>query len=146
MLIDHCSPTLAGLKTASLVRVRYEDPAQMTEDLRCVNRLLRCKGIRVIPLRFRNGYAQLYIYRPKRLFADISEYPASEVLRSLGYDVRLAERCVAQLAARMNSGKDFPHEIGFFLADLQGEGVTCQEAPDGEALESCKALGACLAR
>ena len=45
LLIDHCSPTLAGLKTANMFQVSLEEGASIQDELRELNRLLREKGI-----------------------------------------------------------------------------------------------------
>ena len=45
ILIDHCSPTLAGLKTANMFQVSLEAGESIQDELRELNRLLREKGI-----------------------------------------------------------------------------------------------------
>ena len=64
MVIRHCSPTLAGLKTGSLFSCRYETEEALREDVRAMNRLLVPKGLRVLSLRYREGLALIYLYRP----------------------------------------------------------------------------------
>ena len=44
LLIDHCSPTLAGLKTANMFQVSLEAGESIQDELRKLNRLLREKG------------------------------------------------------------------------------------------------------
>jgi hypothetical protein len=115
MLVEHCSPTLAGLKTGSLVLIRYRDSSELTADLRDINRRLRPKGLRTVPLRYRNGTALIYAYRPSRLAKDLKDAAAAGALRALGYDAGDPEGAVAQLSRRVKLSESFPHEIGFFL-------------------------------
>ena len=114
MLIEHCSPTLAGLKTGSLVLVRYPGAEELTRDLRDINLRLAGKGLRTVPLRFRGGTALVYAYRPSMLGQDLSG-EAAEELRKLGYDTEDPGRAVARLVSRIAHSDSFPHEIGFFL-------------------------------
>ena len=100
MLIEHCSPTLAGLKTGSLVLVRYPGAEELTRDLRDIN--LRLAGKKI-------GLFGSWGWGEGAWMKDWEE------------------RCKAD------------------GADLQGEGVICQEAPDDAALAACRELGAKLA-
>ena len=49
ILINLCSPTLAGLKTASLVNVEYENEDALKADMRSLNEIFVDKGLRVVP-------------------------------------------------------------------------------------------------
>ena len=55
MLIQHCSPTLAGLKTGNLFNCHYQSYAEVLGFLRKWNTALKSKGVRLLPLRFHNG-------------------------------------------------------------------------------------------
>ncbi len=65
-MILHGSPTLAGIKTGSLFRYPYESVSQKCDALRRWNRSFTKKGLRVIPLSYRDNKALLYRYRPNR--------------------------------------------------------------------------------
>lgn len=71
LLVIHCSPTLAGLKTASLFACTFADDREMRSCVRCWNRRLTGKGLRILPLCFENGRALIYVYRPARLSRDL---------------------------------------------------------------------------
>ena len=85
LLIRHCSPTLAGMKTGNLFVCSFADRAGMRDCVRCWNRLLTKKGLRILPLRFRNGRALIYVYRPSRLSADLQNGTAKQLLQERGY-------------------------------------------------------------
>ncbi|MBR6351767.1 MAG: hypothetical protein IKR93_05540 [Firmicutes bacterium] len=55
ILIDLCSPSLAGLKTASLINVAYENEESVRDDMRSLNERFACKGLRAVPLQYKNG-------------------------------------------------------------------------------------------
>ena len=114
MIVRNCSPTLAGLKTASMFVCSFADKSEMVKSLCSFNRLLSKKGIRAVPLRYRNGKALVYIYRPKKLSFDFSDDTANRLLSERGYDVSMPQKCIVQLVKRLKKNEDFPHEIGLF--------------------------------
>ena len=115
LIVKHCSPPLAGIKTGSLFSVTFDSDKDMVEELRSINRILTPKGLRAIPFRKNSSNFLLYIFRPDRLAKDLSEPRALNILRDKGYRVRSVSGCVAQLADRICGPEDFPHEIGLFL-------------------------------
>lgn len=115
LLVRHCSPTLAGMKTGSLFTCSYEGADEMRDALRRFNRMLGKKGLRLIPLRYRDRRALIYVYRPKKLFFDLQHATACELLRTRGYCTETPERCIVHLIKRLSEGEDFPHEIDCFL-------------------------------
>ncbi len=57
LIIEHCSPTLAGIKTGNLFSVRVTGDNDINREVSELNKMLREKGIRVIPLRETNDHA-----------------------------------------------------------------------------------------
>ena len=115
LLVQHGSPTLAGLKTASLFTCRCSDQGALVERVRAFNRTVRTKGLVLQILRVRQGRALLYLYRPCRLRRDLSGGEASGLLAQCGYRAGTAAGCLRQLRQRLETCEDFPHEIGLFL-------------------------------
>lgn len=115
LLVLHGAPTLAGLKTANLFTCPCPDRQQVLSFVRQQNRRMRSKGLRMIPLRFSDQKALLYLYRPQKLWADLSNAEAKRLLQCRGYDLHSCDRCVVQLMQRLRLSQDFPHEIGLFL-------------------------------
>ena len=115
--------------------MRITEEADIYREIRQLNRKLRSRGIRVIPLKKTEEYALIYLYRPKYLKKDLNDPAAQEILQNKGYHCDSPERCIVQLIARLNDDMDFPHEIGLFLgyppADVASfiehpcEGVKC---------------------
>ena len=118
LFVKHCSPTLAGLKTANMFTADYSDREEILDAVRTFNRKMSGKGISAIPLRMKNGKAIVYLYRPSRLREDLSDSEAVRVLSSIGYNISSPNRCLIRLMNALESAGDresFPHEIGFFL-------------------------------
>ena len=115
-LVRCCAPTLAGLKTGSLFSCPYESREALLAELRALNRELRSRGLRILPLRCGEGRALLYLFRPAELRRDLNRRCAREILSAAGYEPPHLGRCLHCLIERLQRGEDFPHEIGLFLS------------------------------
>lgn len=115
MLVMHCSPTLAGLKTGNLFSCSYRDSEEVLGFLRHWNTMLREKGIRLLPLRFKNGKALIYVYRPSQLNKDFRDDGVCQLLAQQGYCTENCQQCVVRLIHKLRENAEFPHEIGLFL-------------------------------
>ena len=120
ILVRHCSPTLAGLKTGNMFTCEHTSHEDVREFIRALNHRLKKKGLRVLPLRFGDKKALIYIYRPTRLTRDLQNSLASMLLSQRGYDGMSPERCIIQLIRKLRESAEFdrmefPHEIGLFL-------------------------------
>ena len=115
IVIRCCAPTLAAIKTGSLFSSPFESREEMTASLRTINRSLLSKGVCAIPLRYENGKALIYLYRPSMLEEDLLNPVAAELLKDAGYPGGSASGHIAWLIRRLNESKSFPHEIGLFL-------------------------------
>lgn len=115
MIVRHCSPTLAGMKTGNMLTCYYENADEMKNSLRRWNRLLGKKGLRVLPLRFQKNQALIYVFRPSRLSKDLQNDIAGRLLAEYGYADKTPQRCILRLMQRLKASGEFPHEIGLFL-------------------------------
>ncbi len=115
MIVKHCSPTLAGLKTGNLFSCSYNDKGEILCFLREWNIRLKSKGVRLIPLRLQENKALIYVYRPSQLSRDFSDSAVCDLLSQHGYCTESCEKCVVELMKRIRQSEDFPHEIGLFL-------------------------------
>ena len=124
LLVEHCSPTMAGLKTGSMFSCPPEGKQALTASLRDLNRRYASRGIRVLPLGDVKGRTLIYMYRPDRLKKDLRDGTAQAILKERNYPVENAAGCLAELRRRLRGGGEFPHEIGLFLSyppeDVQG--------------------------
>lgn len=117
-IIKHCAPTLAGLKTGSLIRVRLSDLDDLNSSIRAISKKLNSKGIYLLPLISFKSCVLLYIFRPSSLAKILKNPYALDLLEKLNYDVSSVSGLIKSLKMRLESyvnNDDFPHEIGFFL-------------------------------
>ena len=115
IIVKHCSPTLAGIKTGNLFTYRFKDIKELKSALRRLNQILVKKGVRILPLCYKNNSALIYLYRPAQLLSDLKQELACEILKQYGYDLKAPQRIVINLIKRLNESENFPHEIGLFL-------------------------------
>lgn len=122
LIVRHCAPTLANLKTGSLFVCPITDRSSFFSSLRSLNELLVPKGLRALPLRIREYSALVYLYRPSRLKKDLEDPAAIKILQDHGYSCY--GKCLPRLIERVRASEEFPHEIGLFLGyppeDVQG--------------------------
>jgi hypothetical protein len=124
-LIAHCSPTLAGLKTANLFNCPFSSLEELNQVLYTWNRVLNGKGIFLELLHICNQKALIYVYRWKRLLKDLKQAGVWGFLQSYGYQsTSTTQDILLQLSRRIEECDGFPHEIGAFLGyplgDVQG--------------------------
>ena len=147
-IVEHCSPTLAGLKTGNLFSVRISGKEKSYREIRELNKTLTKYGLRAIPVRCTDEMTLVYVYRPEYLSRDLSDPEAVEILRKMGYlndagngaytSAGLPvhpEKCLVRLVKRLQENDGFSHEIGLFLGyppvDVKGfmenprQGVKC---------------------
>lgn len=135
IIVENCSPTLAGLKTGNIFNIDRSLITDLNEELRELNQCFTDKGLRVIPLKATEKNVLLYIYRPDKLKADLSCLEAKEILLKKGYTCESIESDIVHLIEQIRTEDSFPHEIGLFLGyppvDVRGfmedtrKGVKC---------------------
>lgn len=123
-IIEHCSPTLAGLKIASLFSYPYAEVATLFTQVSSCNLALSAKGVFIRPLRMAGGKALLYVYRKSGLESRLRQPDVSAFLARHGYPGHRVSSCIGLLHHKLSACEAFPHEIGIFLgyplADVEG--------------------------
>ena len=141
LIVRHCAPTLAGLKTGNMFTATFASKAQLDSEVLHLNQILADKGLRVTVLRIachasksqsksrsktsskrRSTHcgkgcirALIYIYRPGKLQSDLDVEEAKDILLRFGYEESSLDGCISRLADRIYECDEFPHEIGLFL-------------------------------
>ena len=72
-LVEHCSPTLAGLKTANLFSVRFIDEEELDQHIKQCEKNFLNKGVSLILLKKRAGTALIYVCRREKLQKDLQK-------------------------------------------------------------------------
>ncbi len=115
LLVRHCAPTMAGIKTAAMFNYHYEDEHQLHRSVCNFNKIITPKGMRMLILRRNNNTALIYVYRPNMLENDLSDSLGKSILDERGYPTNNVNRCLNELRNRLSQSSEFPHEIGLFL-------------------------------
>lgn len=114
-IIEHCAPTLAGLKTANMFTDTFTSMEKLQEKLSEVNGMLNKKGVFASIIKVRENRALIYVYRKERLQKDLKKEGVWELLRQYGYTDCELSNCLEHLKSRLEKYECFPHEIGVFL-------------------------------
>lgn len=114
-LIEHCAPTLAGMKSAGLFNHFYCERQVVLDELEFVNAKLNSRGVYVEPLLWRGNSVLIYAYRLKHLQNELCGSGVMELLEPYGYTCCEAGICIRHLKERLYAYECFPHEIGVFL-------------------------------
>ncbi len=114
MLIVHCAPTLANIKTASMFPIR-NCGSDFSKKIEALNRILSKKGMNIIILKQVDDFALVYIYRKKALLVDLKETVSKMILQKYNYPSGTLQEILKYLQGRFTDTKSFPHEIGVFL-------------------------------
>lgn len=114
-LIEHCSPTLASIKTANLFSVSLEKEKDAETQLQRWGSLLYEKGIELVVIRLCEKRALVYVYRRSMLVEDLGRQGVFDFLNKYGYNSLDPDEALCRLAYRIRCSQEFPHEIGVFL-------------------------------
>lgn len=91
-IIEHCSPTLAGLKPAGLFSCCGLFEEDMLRQVKELNMKLNPKDIVVSVMTRKDGRALIYVYRKSRLKKELQNKETSEFLAKYGYSHLSVER------------------------------------------------------
>ncbi len=114
IIVEHCSPTLAGLKVGNIFSYCFKNEYHLTCFLSYWNEKLNDKDIYVRPLNKNGNRTNIYIYRKSSLEAVLSDPEIVEFLSGFYYERNDIDYVLEKLSARL-SEKAFPHEIGVVL-------------------------------
>lgn len=117
-LVEHCAPTMAGLKSANLFHVRTQDAPALYERVAYWQDVLQRRGLTLTILKecSESNSVLVYLYRKTKLEAELALPATQDFLHSEGYvPGEGCEGYLAQLSHRLCVQQAFPHEIGLFL-------------------------------
>lgn len=114
MIINHCAPTLAGLKIGNLFSCKYDNINDLRNKVVEKNALLNSKGVYFVILKAHNGSALIFVYRKKLLQHTLKQTAIRNFLKEYGYEDFAISSCFSILKKHLLHS-NFPHEIGVFL-------------------------------
>ena len=115
-LIMHCSPTLAGLKSANIVNYAFTDMYTLYDQLAQCRKMLNPKGVSLRLIKTTDTKALVYVYRRDKVQDDLRKDNVLNFLSEYGYETDQVDYCIERLVDRISTQTDFPHEIGLFLS------------------------------
>ncbi len=125
MLAFYGAPTLAGIKTGSLISLRKREFHDVLNLINQYGRCLKCRDIFITKISESRDAIVVFIYRRQALRLALMDGQNQEILRAFGYDsYESIEEKLEYLKLRMQTEKTFPHEVGVFLGypyeDIRG--------------------------
>ena len=111
-VIEHCSPTLASIKTGNLFTYKYESEEELWK---------REKGVSLTVLRRSEKKALIYVCRFSSLERDLKKPGVANFIKKYGYESTDPAYALERLRSRLAQREDFPHEIGLFLGYPLGD-------------------------
>lgn len=116
IIIEHCSPTLARLKMASLLCLpKGKNDIDYDVLVEKYNQKHNVKGLYFRILYRCSQRTLLYMYRPAMVDAYVHRKDVAAFLASFGYPDSSVEDMLDFLSRRFADGGCFPHESGVFL-------------------------------
>lgn len=116
LLATYCSPTLAGIKPASLVSLDRREHPDLLERLEEYRKAFAPRGMCFEILCACRGRLLLMVYQKSVLEQHMRDPRVQWVLRSFDYPAEQPlKKLLQELKRRMALSDDFPHEIGLFL-------------------------------
>ena len=115
VLARQCAPTLAGIKPGSIFCFKHPSPEVSRQKACQWNDRLTPLGLAVQILLERPGSVIVYVYRRNHLDQLLSGRAYQQFLAQAGYEGTNLDGLLAQLALRLQTQPEFPHEIGVFL-------------------------------
>lgn len=115
LLINHCAPTLAGMKSGSMFSYEYGDLGNLKMLLDIWQPRFSDKGMKMEVLRKSDKKALIYIYRRQELEQTLRDRQIQDILTVCGYQDHTVDGAMNYLKSKMQESGCFPHEIGIFL-------------------------------
>lgn len=114
-IINHCAPTLAGIKVASMFNISASNRQAAMEKFALIQAALAEKGVSLKVLSETEKGVLIYIYRPKLLENLLKRQQVKDFLNSMGYSDFGVESVLFFLSERIKESGTFPHEVGVLL-------------------------------
>ena len=100
-LVEHCSATLASMKSANLFNMTFADDTDVEDQIEFWNRCMKEKGIRLYILRRQENRVLVYVYRKKQLSVSLNRPGVANFLKKYGYGSTDVEYALDRLKSRI---------------------------------------------
>ena len=72
-IIEYCAPTLAGIKTGGMFRIKFSSDVEMYTEIRKTRNILRSKNMSLMLLQNDGPNALIYVFREDKLEEDLKD-------------------------------------------------------------------------
>lgn len=138
LLVRICSPTLCGIKPASLAAMSAEDFECCKECLSKTSETLQKQGKQIVPVKRQENRVLLFVLDLDMLTFQLKKLEIKDYLSIKGYNKNWKPQKVIQVfLKRLANNTEFPHEVGIFLGYPLEDVIAFEENPK----QSCKFCG-----
>lgn len=99
-IIEYCAPTLAGIKTGGMFRIKFSSDVEMYTEIRKTRNILRSKNMSLMLLQNDGPNALIYVFREDKLEEDLKDPDIDCLLGDLGYSKGNLKMVLRQLKER----------------------------------------------
>ena len=89
LIVEHCAPTLAGVKTGNLFNCGYSCKEQLMKQIEEINHRFRNCDLKMTILSYPKDRALIYLYRPTWLKTDLSKEEVVSILKERGIQLMI---------------------------------------------------------
>ena len=100
-LVEHCSATLASMKSANLFNMTFADDTDVEDQIEFWNQCMKEKGIRLYILQRQDKRVLVYVYRKKQLEVSLNRPGVAKFLKKYGYESTEIKYALSRLKSRI---------------------------------------------
>lgn len=114
LLINHCAPTLSGLKSSNMININKADLPNIEFEIDDFND--KSTNLKIKTLCNCNKKILILLYNPSMLSEQLSEENHANLLKEFNYSFDSdIDTLLDELSTNISNSTSFPHEIGLFL-------------------------------
>lgn len=131
LLIQSCSPTLCGIKPASLLSINKQDFQRERNNLRNLSQSLGGYGKSVITLTRLDKKILLFLFDRELLRSRLADKAIQDYLATKGYSQpHVFTLVLGTFLKRLMKSPEFPHESGVFLGYPLEDVIAFEKQPN----------------
>jgi len=115
LLAFYCAPTLAGIKSGSLLICNKAYASNIEKTINKYNQILNDKGIFFYIFNQYDSRALILVYNEPLLSSELNSPKHFSFLKQLGYNTEKTIKDTLDCLKKRIVNMNFPHEIGLFL-------------------------------
>lgn len=131
LLIQSCSPTLCGIKPASLLSLNKDDFQRERNNIRNLSQSLGVQGKSVVTLCRLDKKILIFLFDKELLRSRLEDKAVQDYLKTKGYSQpQIFTRVLGTFLKRLMTSQNFPHESGVFLGYPLEDVIAFEKQPN----------------